>query len=310
MAGRRVSQLGIAFVTGMLATVNPCGFAMLPAFLAFYVGNPGNGENRRPLLAGLRAGAAVSAGFAGVFTIAGLLLALGLRFVLGAVPWVAVGIGTVLVLAGIGLALGRSLPGGRLNIGRATGRLSASGTTTVAMAGYGAAYAVASLSCSLALLLAVVAQALATGSLTALLSIFAAYALGASSLLVLLAVAAAFARDSLARHVRRLLPVAGRLGGVALLAAGAYLITYWAPALAGGQAGGPISGVAAALSAAATAAVETNAQGIAIAAGGLMLLGALAVLTRRNHTNRLEDCCAPHSEPISPATESEQKDIH
>jgi hypothetical protein len=68
--------------------------------------------------------------------------------------------------------------------------------------------------------------------------------------------------------------------------------------------------VAAALSAAATAAVETNAQGIAIAAGGLMLLGALAALTRRNHTNRLEDCCAPHSESISPATESEQKDIH
>lgn len=26
--------LGLAFLTGMLATVNPCGFAMLPTYLA------------------------------------------------------------------------------------------------------------------------------------------------------------------------------------------------------------------------------------------------------------------------------------
>ena len=81
-----MSQLVAAFVTGMLATVNPCGFAMLPAFLAFYVGNGADAARPRPLLAGLRAGAAVSAGFSVVFTLAGLLLALGLRMIVGAVP--------------------------------------------------------------------------------------------------------------------------------------------------------------------------------------------------------------------------------
>lgn len=72
--------LGIAYLTGMLATVNPCGFAMLPAFLAFYVGTgTDTGRSARPLLAGLRAGVAVSAGFAIVFTLTGLLVAAGLR---------------------------------------------------------------------------------------------------------------------------------------------------------------------------------------------------------------------------------------
>ena len=27
-----------AFTTGMLATVNPCGFAMLPAYLSYFLG--------------------------------------------------------------------------------------------------------------------------------------------------------------------------------------------------------------------------------------------------------------------------------
>ncbi len=304
-----MSQLGAAFLTGMLATVNPCGFAMLPAFLAFYVGNGGDEQRPRPLLAGLRAGAAVSAGFSLVFTLAGLLLALGLRMILGAVPWAAVLIGVVLVLLGITLAIGRTLPSGPFN--RLSPRRAPAGNSTGAMVGYGAAYAVASLSCSLALLLAVVAQALATGSLVALLSVFGAYALGASSLLIVLAVAAAFTRDSLARHVRRLLPVAGRLGGLALVSAGLYLITYWGPVLLGGEAGGPVSGMATVLSAAVTGAIESSATGIAIAAGLLLVLGALVALARHNRADRLEDCCAPpDSGPLSETSKLEQKENH
>ena len=304
-----MSQLGAAYLTGMLATVNPCGFAMLPAFLAFYVGNGSDVARPRPLLAGLRAGAAVSAGFSLVFTVAGLLLALGLRLILGAVPWAAVLIGAVLVLLGITLATGRSLPTGPFN--RLSPQRAPAGNSTGAMVGYGAAYAVASLSCSLALLLAVVAQALATGSLFALLSVFGAYALGASSLLIVLAVAAAFTRDSLARNVRRLLPVAGRLGGLALVAAGLYLITYWGPVLFGGEAGGPVSEIATALSAAATGAIASSATGIAITAGLLLVLGALVTLARRNRADRLEDCCAPSdSEPLNETSKLGQEENH
>ncbi|MDP9444207.1 MAG: hypothetical protein M3P83_07615, partial [Actinomycetota bacterium] len=116
--------LALAFATGMLSTVNPCGFAMLPGFLAFSIGatdgssggpagastaastaesadgsphvSPGaagfqsssraswGSAARSPLWDGLVAGAGLSAGFAAVFTVAGLLLAVGLRTVIGA----------------------------------------------------------------------------------------------------------------------------------------------------------------------------------------------------------------------------------
>lgn len=229
--------LGLAFLTGMLATVNPCGFAMLPTYLAYFIGSgPGSGP-KRPLLVGLRAGIALSAGFATVFVTAGLLVAVGLRSIASALPWAAVVIGAVIVVAGLGMIVGWQLPGTRLNLNRFV-KTEGTGSGLKGVFGYGVAYAVAALSCSLALLLAVVAQAVSTGSLLGLLAVFAAYALGSSVVLILLSLGAAVARDALARHVRRLLPYINRLGGAALVLAGMYLVLYWVPALSGGQAGG------------------------------------------------------------------------
>lgn len=114
--------VAFAFGAGMLSTVNPCGFALLPAFFAHNLSSetasvptaaaPASLLARR-VVAGLRTGALASVGFAGVFTLTGLLVALGLRSIIGAVPWVAVVIGIVLVALGAATAAGRhiGLPG-------------------------------------------------------------------------------------------------------------------------------------------------------------------------------------------------------
>ena len=47
--GNRFS-LGLPFVAGMVSTVNPCGFAMLPAYLGLYIGSNdprGHGRQRK-----------------------------------------------------------------------------------------------------------------------------------------------------------------------------------------------------------------------------------------------------------------------
>ncbi len=106
---------------------------------------------------------------------------------------------------------------------------------------FGAAYAIASLSCTLAVLLAVVGQALASADVLAVVAVFAAYAAGAASVLVLLAVSAALASGALARAVRRALPFVGRLSGAVLVISGVYLVAYWLPQLAGDRSGTPLS---------------------------------------------------------------------
>jgi len=304
-----VSQLIFAYGAGMLATVNPCGFAMLPAFLAYYVaaGEAVPQTTARRLIQAMGVGLAVSAGFAGVFTVAGLLVAAGLRSLVGAVPWVAVVIGIVLVLLGAAMVTGRQI-GVRVNATRLTGP----GVGVARMAAFGAAYALASLSCTLAVLLAVVAQALATASLAGTVAVFIAYGAGAGTVLVLLALSAAVVSEVLARGLRRLLPMAGRLGGAVLALSGAYLVAYWAPVLFGNRSetglsktGGRLSGSLASLIA--------DHQGLVIVLAAFPLIAAaLATLRSRGAeaSSSSRAVCAPAASASSGSTSHPKEKSH
>ncbi len=74
-----------AFTLGLVAALNPCGFPMLPAYLALFTGTPdaagpkaASGTTR--ITRGLLAGACVSAGFVTVFGVLGLMLEAGARW--------------------------------------------------------------------------------------------------------------------------------------------------------------------------------------------------------------------------------------
>lgn len=305
--------LAFAFGAGMLSTVNPCGFAMLPAFLAYYIGrddtaagSAGPGLLRRAL-SGLGAGALVSLGFAGIFTLTGLLVAFGLRSIIGAVPWVAVLIGVL--LAGTGIAM---LAGRRVGLSLNSNRLNRPGRGPGSMIAFGAAYAVASLSCTLAVLLAVIAQALAANSITALVSVFAAYAGGASMVLILLALSSALASGALAKGLHRASRYLPRVAGGVLVLSGAYLVAYWAPALATGQPNQGIAGGMNVVSSAVTGFIGANTAVIAVLAISLAAAVLLAALWTRRRTARpmpkepADDCCAPATElPVNGATHSD-----
>jgi cytochrome c biogenesis protein CcdA len=146
------APFGLAVAAGMLAAVNPCGFALLPAYLAFLVSGDGPAGQGVAVRRALGATAAMTAGFAAVFGVFGLLIAPAAGQIQRHLPWVTIGIGLTLVGLGGWLLAGRSLPGLRLRAG--TG--PAVTRTAVSMATFGAAYAVASLSCTIGPFLAVV----------------------------------------------------------------------------------------------------------------------------------------------------------
>lgn len=277
--------LAFAFGAGMLSTVNPCGFAMLPAFLAYYIGRdedtgPGTGMLRRAVN-GLGAGALVSLGFAGVFTLTGLLVAIGLRSVIGAVPGVAVIIGVL--LAGVGIAM---LAGKHIGLTLNSNRINRAGRGPGAMVAFGAAYAVASLSCTLAVLLAVIAQALSANSLPALIGVFAAYSGGAATVLMLLSLSSALASNVLATGLRRASRYLPRVAGAVLVLSGGYLVAYWGPALVTGQPNHSIAGGMNALSAAASGFISANTAVIAVlglSLAAVVLAAGLWVRWRTGH---------------------------
>jgi cytochrome c biogenesis protein CcdA len=263
------NDLAFALGAGMLATVNPCGFAMLPGYLPLVIA--GGAESPRAARVGraLAASALMTAGFVAVFGIFGLL-SLPLRGALQQyLPVVTLVIGVVMVVIGVLLLTGRELT--LLLPKPARGAPS---TRVVSMAGYGVAFAVASLSCTIGPFLAATGVALRGGDLTTGLTTFVAYALGMGLVVAVLAVAAALAGTAVATGIRRVLPYVPRIGGVLLLVTGAYVGYYGFYELrlfhGDGDAADPVVGAA--------REVQSTLVSWVDAVGPLPMLVALAVL--------------------------------
>lgn len=218
-------SIALAFSAGLIATVNPCGFAMLPAYLSYFLGAKDQ-EVTRGLAAraaqGLLVGAIVTAGFVTVFGSVGLLIAAGLRGVIGVVPWLALGIGAGLLILGILVASGRHVG---LSLPSALRPSSERGYRSVFV--FGVAYATASLSCTLPAFLSVVGTSLTVGGLARLPVLFLFYAMGTAAVLFAVSISAALARGGVTGLIRRAIPWIERTAGVVLAVAGAYIVFYW-----------------------------------------------------------------------------------
>ena len=222
--------LALAFGAGLVASVNPCGFALLPSLLVYYLGTDTRGETGGARAAdGLVVGLVLTAGFMAVFGTVGAVFALGGRAIVRAVPWLTVVMGLGLVGLGIWLATGRHvavpLPGLRGRPGAGYGSLLL----------FGAAYAVGSLSCTLPVFLLVVGSGLAAGSMVGTLAVFLAYAVGMSTVLMILCLGTAGLRELVFRRVRRLFPHLNRISGILLVIGGGYVVYYWASILRGAE---------------------------------------------------------------------------
>ncbi len=102
--------LGYAFGAGIVAAVNPCGFALLLAYLGLYLGGH-EAERTRPsglvvLARAARVGVTMSAGFTVLFAVAGLLLGVAATALVRLFPWVGLVVGVSLVALGARLAGG------------------------------------------------------------------------------------------------------------------------------------------------------------------------------------------------------------
>ena len=215
-----------AFTAGMVATVNPCGFAMLPAYVSYYLatgeGNPSPGGTLPRLPRALLVGGTLTAGFLALFALAGTLISLGAYALVTAMPWIGLLIGVGLVLLGGWLLLGRhlALPGlPQLRVGRERNLRN--------ILLFGAAYGLASLSCTLPIFLVVVGGSFTRQGIVGGLAQFLAYGLGMGAVLMALTLSLALFEGVLVGYLRRLVPYVERAGAVLLLGAGAYIVYYW-----------------------------------------------------------------------------------
>lgn len=278
----------LALGAGMLAALNPCGFALLPAYLTLVVaGDPQTATTRAASVGrALRMTAAMTAGFVAVFGAFGLVvvpLALSLQTVL---PWVTIVVGIALVVLGVVLLSGRDL---LLATPKLSGTAPDRGLRSMVL--YGVAYAVVSLSCTIGPFLAIMTTTFTSSSIAAGVAVFVLYGLGMGLLVGVLAVAVALARTSLVTRLRRAVPLVSRLSGALLVVAGAYVAYYgWyeVRVFSGGSVADPVIDVATGVQGGLARLVSGLDPWLLVAAlAALVLLGvAGSRVGRRRHGSR------------------------
>jgi cytochrome c-type biogenesis protein len=217
-------NLSLAFITGMLSAVNPCGFILLPTYLLYFLGlsSAEAGVTRAPIGRALAVSSAVSAGFLSVFLVVGIITEFFTGWVNANAKYATGAIGLVLVVLGISMLFGYRLP---IN----TPKLDAGGRdrTTWSMFVYGIAYAIASIGCTLPLFMLNLFGAARRDGFLAGLANIVAYGAGMALLVTALTVSLAVANVGLLKVLRSGMQYVEMVAGAFVLLSGVYLLWYF-----------------------------------------------------------------------------------
>ena len=185
-------NLGLSFLRGLVAAVNPCAFVLLPTYLMYFLGIEAGREGpaRSSVQRALTVAAAVSSGFMLVFVVAGVISNFFTSWLDRNAKYATAAIGVGLIVLGAAMLFGYRLPLSTVNVSGA-GR----DRTVRSMFVYGVAYAVASLSCTIALFAATAFAA--PDSFVEGVANVVAFGLGMALIVTALTVSLAFANQAL-----------------------------------------------------------------------------------------------------------------
>jgi len=219
------------FTFGIFAAVNPCGFVMLPAYLMYFLGLEGTrpGTQRASLVRALRVSAATSAGAISVFVIVGTVSRLFTSAIEDNVKYAGFTIGIALVVLGCFLLAGWKPPFAMPQVGVGKERQQ----TFRSMFGFGVAYAIASIGCTIGLFVSAIFGTFTTRGFASGVVAISLYGVGMALIVTALTVTLAFASGGLLRHLRSLMRYMDRVAALFVMATGFYLTWYWWASISG-----------------------------------------------------------------------------
>ncbi|MCH7588410.1 MAG: cytochrome c biogenesis protein CcdA [Chloroflexi bacterium] len=220
--------IGFAFAAGIVASVNPCGFLLLPTYITYQLGNQESEVSQRyplisRLLKALLMGAVATSGFILVTGFVSAIIAAGGQWLIAVFPYAGLVIGGAMILLGIWL----------LATHRSIGIMAASRLTISPKRNlgnvfvFGIVYAGGSLSCTLPIFLVVVGSSLATQGFLSSFGQFLSYGLGMGVILILAMVGTALFQGIVLRWIKAAIPYVSRASAMFLIGAGGYLLYYW-----------------------------------------------------------------------------------
>jgi len=208
--------LSFAFFAGVAAFFNPCGIALLPGYITYYLSQGKNDGLVKNILQGLWFGTTASLGFFIIFGISGSLVLLVGNVVRPYLPWVNIIFGILLVGVGFLMLFGKdvflTLP-----------QFHSKSTSGVA---FGIVYGIGALGCTLPLFVSVLLGGIVDASLLSGFASLLAYVIGMSLLMIGVTVATIIVGGWVRQWIHRVIPYVKKLSAVIIIFAGAYMVYY------------------------------------------------------------------------------------
>ena len=222
-------RFAYSLTLGIFAAINPCGFVMLPTYLMYYLGLEGSrpGSQRASMQRALLVSAGTSAGFISVFVIVGTISRAFTTVIEENAKYAGFAIGIALVVLGCLMLSGWKPPFATPDLGSDVERKQ----TFRSMFGFGVAYAVASIGCTIGLLVSAVFGTFSSKGFASGVVAIALYGVGMALIVTALTVTLAFASGGLLRVLRSALRYMDRVAALFVMATGFYLTWYWYAAI-------------------------------------------------------------------------------
>ncbi|MBC7462672.1 MAG: cytochrome c biogenesis protein CcdA [Actinobacteria bacterium] len=212
----------LSFVSGIFATFNPCGFAMLPAYLSLAILGSDTQRRRKDIVINaLGFSAAMGTGVLAVFSLFALVVFPFSTAIQRYLPYVTMVMGGVLIAMGVSIACGKPIKAFTLWSPRISPNRK-----PITYFGYGLTFALGSISCTIGPFLAATVAALSTSDFTSILLTYVVFGLGISITIAILALITATSNQLLIKRIRNSTRKIELLSGFLLLIVGAYLLYF------------------------------------------------------------------------------------
>jgi cytochrome c-type biogenesis protein len=211
--GLDTAGIAFAFTAGLLSIFSPCGYALLPGYISYYLGSDFS------VVRAVTGGLACTLGLMTLYSAMGVL-ASGLGAVLSMViPVVNLLAGLLMIAMGGATLLHVNLP--FIQVGASPSRRQG----LVGLYLFGLVYGIAGVGCSAPVFVSVFFYALSGGLLNGVLT-FLVYGLGMGVPLILTSVLVARAKEVVIERISKATERLQRLSGLVLVAVGLYLLYY------------------------------------------------------------------------------------
>ena len=215
------ATLSLAIVAGVLATFNPCGFALLPAYMGMIAAANEGRSKSQALVGGLRFASGMTVGFVLLFGAFGLVFAPSVSALSRYLSIVTIIVGISIAALGVWLLLGRKL-------GKGAGLIKgwSPGESWASQVGYGLTFATVSLSCTLGPFLAVTGASIRSSDFFGIVFTFVSFALGMGAAVGVIAVTTAIAGSQVSAWMRSKSETISRITGLLVILAGIYVARF------------------------------------------------------------------------------------